>query len=122
LLKSISISDWKIYLKPTRLANYAETLSKPFVDASFGFSKVLTGQATQKSRRQIMTENVDGYLGQALGQLYVKRYFDENSKKRVLALVNNLQKAFENRINQLDWMSDSTKQKAKRNYMPSPKK
>jgi putative endopeptidase len=122
LLRSISISDWKIYLKANTLANYAETLSKPFVDASFGFSKVLTGQATQKSRRQIMTENVDGYLGQALGQLYVKRYFDENSKKRVLALVNNLQKAFENRINQLDWMSDSTKQKAKEKLYAITKK
>jgi putative endopeptidase len=112
LLKSVSISDWKVYLKASTLESYADNLSKPFVDASFEFNKVLTGQATQKSRRQIMTENVDGYLGMALGQLYVKRYFDENSKKRVLSLVNNLQKAFENRINHLDWMSDSTKVKA----------
>ncbi|RZK44076.1 MAG: hypothetical protein EOO61_04430 [Hymenobacter sp.] len=90
LLKSVSINDWKIYLKVSTLENYAESLSKPFVDASFGFSSALSGQATQKSRRQIMTENVDSYLGQALGQLYVKRYFNENSKKRVLILVNNL--------------------------------
>ena len=60
-------------------------LSKPFVDASFEFTKVLSGQAMQKSRGQIMTENVDRYLGQALGQLYVKRYFNEDAKKRVLA-------------------------------------
>ncbi len=122
LLTSVSLHDWKIYLKAGTLENYAETLSKPFFDASFEFTKVLTGQATQKSRRQIMTESVDSYLGQALGQLYVKRYFDENSKKRVLALVNNLQKAFENRINQLDWMSDSTKQKAKEKLYAITKK
>ncbi len=113
LLKSVSINDWKVYLKAATLQNYAEMLSKPYVDAAFEFSKMLTGQAAQKSRKQIMTERVDRYLGQALGQLYVKRYFDEQSKKRVLALVNNLQKSFENRINHLEWMSDSTKLKAK---------
>jgi putative endopeptidase len=122
LIKSVPINDWKIYLKASTLANYAETLSKPYADASFEFSKMLTGQDKQKSRRQIMTESVDNYLGQALGQLYVKRYFDENSKKRVLALVNNLQKSFENRINHLDWMSDSTKVKAKEKLYAITKK
>lgn len=113
LLKSISLNDWKTYLKATTLRNYSDVLGKPFVDASFEFNKVLSGQAKQRSRAQVMTENVDGYLGQALGQLYVKKYFNEDAKKRVLDLVNNLQKSFENRINHLDWMSDSTKQKAK---------
>lgn len=122
LLKSVSINDWKIYLKANTLSNYAETLSQPFVDASFQFSSALSGQATQKPRRQIMTESVDRYLGQALGQLYVKRYFNEDAKKRVLVLVNNLQKAFENRINHLDWMSDSTKQKAKEKLYAITKK
>ncbi|MES2063609.1 MAG: M13 family metallopeptidase [Bacteroidota bacterium] len=122
MLKSVTIHDWKVYLRASTLEYYAETLSKPFVDASFEFSKVLSGQATQKSRRQIMTESVDSYLGQALGQLYVKRYFNEDSKKRVLNLVNNLQKSFENRINHLDWMSDSTKQKAKEKLYTITKK
>ncbi len=122
LLGSISIHDWKIYLKAGTLKTYAEALSKPFTDASFEFSKVLSGQTVQKSRRQIMTQNVDVFLGQALGQLYVKRYFNEDAKKRVLALVNNLQKSFENRINHLDWMSDSTKQKAKEKLYAITKK
>jgi len=113
MLRTISLDQWKIYLKAGTLENYAETLSKPFVDAAFEFHKDLTGQGTQKSRSQIMTEQVDSYLGEALGQLYVKRYFNEDAKKRVLSLVNNLQKAFEKRIDNLDWMSDSTKQKAK---------
>ncbi|HLK29285.1 MAG TPA: M13 family metallopeptidase [Puia sp.] len=122
MLKSISISDWKIYLKASTLQTYADALSKPFVDASFEFSKALSGQATQKPRRQIMTANVDRLLGEALGQLYVKRYFNEDAKKRVLALVDNLQKSFENRINHLDWMSDSTKQKAKEKLYAIDKK
>jgi putative endopeptidase len=122
LLKSIPINDWKTYLKAFTLENYANELSQPFVDASFELSKVLSGQAVQKSRQQIMTANVDAYLGEALGQLYVKRYFNEDAKKRVLALVNNLQKAFENRINHVDWMSDSTKQKAKEKLYAIAKK
>ena len=122
LLTGIPISDWKIYLKATTLRNFAGDLSKPFVDASFDFGKVLSGQDKQKPRGQIMTERVDGLLGEALGQLYVKRYFDKDAKKRVLALVNNLQKSFENRINHLDWMSDSTKQKAKEKLYAITKK
>jgi putative endopeptidase len=122
LLKSIPINEWKTYLKASTLENYATALSAPFVDASFEFAKVLSGQAKQKTRGQIMTENVDGLLGQALGQLYVKRYFNEDAKKRVLDLVNNLQKAFENRINHVDWMSDSTKQKAKEKLYAITKK
>lgn len=122
LLKSVPISNWKTYLKAATLANYSETLGKTFVDAAFGFNKALSGQAVQKSRRQIMTGNVDNYLGQALGQLYVKRYFNDDAKKRVLTLVNNLQKSFENRISQLDWMSDSTKQKAREKLYAITKK
>jgi putative endopeptidase len=112
LLTSISVDDWKIYLKAATLRNYTQALSKPFVDCSFEFTKALTGQGVQKSRGKTMTDQVDRLLGMALGQLYVKRYFNEDAKKRVLALVNNLQKAFEIRINHLDWMSDSTKKKA----------
>ena len=122
LLKSIPINEWKAYLKASTLENYATSLSMPFVNASFEFTKVLSGQAKEKSRGQIMTENVDRLLGQALGQLYVKRYFNEDAKKRVLALVNNLQKAFVNRINHVDWMSDSTKQKAKEKLYAITKK
>jgi putative endopeptidase len=122
LLKSVPLSDWKVYLKATSIRTYATILSKPFVDASFYFSKVLSGQATQKPREQIMTESVDALLGQALGQVYVKKYFNEDAKKRILELVNNLQKSFENRITNLAWMSDSTKQKAKEKLYAITKK
>jgi len=113
MLSSVSIHDWKIYLKASTISTFDNVLSKPFVDASFEYTKVLSGQAVQKSRAQIMAETVDRSLGEALGQLYVKKYFNEDAKKRALDLVNNLQKAFENRMNNLAWMSDSTKQKAK---------
>ena len=122
LLKSIPISDWKVYLKANTLTSYADILSKPFTDAAFEFTKVLSGQAVQKSRGEIMSSTVDQLLGQALGQLYVKKYFTEDAKKRALELVNNLQKAFAARIDNLDWMSDSTKQKAKEKLFAITKK
>jgi len=122
MLKSVPLSDWKTYIKATTLISYAEVLSKPFEDASFAYEKVISGQSTQLTRAQQMVQKVDRQLGYALGQLYVKRYFNEDAKKRVLDLVNNLQKAFENRINQLDWMSDSTKTQAKEKLYAITKK
>ncbi|MBD2753041.1 M13 family metallopeptidase [Spirosoma validum] len=113
LLTSVSIDDWKVYLKAHALTNYANFLSQPFVDASFAYAKILTGQAVKKTRAEEMTQAVDGSLGDALAQLYVKKYFPEAARKRIAALVDNLKKAFEARINRLDWMSDSTKTKAK---------
>lgn len=112
MLGSISLDDWKTYLKANVMTNYADILSEPFETTSFEYTKVISGQAVQKSRAQVMVQKVDRQLGFALGKLYVERYFDEEAKKRVLDLVNNLQKAFESRIDQLDWMSDSTKVKA----------
>lgn len=113
MLKSVSIHDWKIYVKANTLTNYANYLSQPFVNASFEYSKILTGQAVKKPRAEEMTQAVDRSLGHALAQLYVKKYFPEDAKKRMAVLVDNLKKAFEARINNLDWMSDSTKTKAK---------
>ena len=122
VFKSIPITDWKVYLKAYSLNTYADALSKPFVDAAFEFNKVISGQAVQKSRGEKMADAVDQSLGEALGQLYVKKYFTEDAKKRMLDLVNNLQKAFAARMDKLDWMSDSTKQKAKEKLFSITKK
>jgi len=122
VLKSVSISDWKIYMKASSIGTYADVLSKPFADAAFEFNKVLSGQAVQKTRGEKMASAVDQSLGEALGQLYVKKYFSEKAKKRMLDLVNNLQQAFAVRIAKLDWMSDSTKQKAKEKLFAITKK
>ncbi|MBS1921699.1 MAG: M13 family metallopeptidase [Bacteroidetes bacterium] len=122
ILKSVSINDWKIYLKAYSLNNYADLLGAPFVGASFEYNKTLTGQSVQKTRGEKMASQVDQLLGGALGQLYVKKYFTEAAKQRALELVNNLQQAFSARIDKLDWMSDSTKQKAKEKLFAITKK
>ncbi|MEO6136730.1 MAG: M13 family metallopeptidase, partial [Ginsengibacter sp.] len=122
VLKTIPISDWKVYLKASALNSYADALSKPFVDAEFDFNKVISGQAVQKTRGEKMASIIDRSLGEGLGELYVKKYFTEAAKKRVLELVNNLQKAFAARIEKLDWMSDSTKVKAKEKLFAITKK
>ena len=122
LLGSIPVSDWKTYLKAKTLITYAGVLSTPFEVADFEYTKVLSGQTTQITRAQIMVQKVDRKLGFALGQLYVEKYFNEDAKKRVLDLVNNLQKAFENRIDQLDWMSAVTKIQAKEKLYAITKK
>ncbi|MBX2901726.1 MAG: M13 family metallopeptidase [Cyclobacteriaceae bacterium] len=113
MLKSVSLADWKVYLKAKTLTRYANVLSKPFSNAAFEYSKVLSGQAVRKPRGEEMTEAVDRALGHALAQLYVKKYFPQEAKKRMQVLVENLKTAFEARITKLDWMSDSTKAKAK---------
>ena len=122
LLKTIPINDWKVYLKANSISRYADDLSKNFVDAAFEYTKVLSGQAVQKSRGEKMASAVDSYLGEALGQLYVKKYFSEDAKKRMLVLVNNLQKAYAVRIDKLEWMSQGTKQKAKEKLFAITKK
>ena len=113
LLGSVSIADWKAYLKAKSLITYADFLSKDFSSAAFEYSKILTGQSIQKPRGEEITDAVDKSLGHGLAQLYVKKYFPEEAKKRMRVLVDNLKKAFEARITKLDWMSDSTKTKAK---------
>lgn len=113
MLASVPIQNWTVYLKAQALTNYADFLSQPFADASFAYAKTLTGQAVKKTRAEEMTQAVDRSLGDALAQLYVKKYFPETARKRIAALVDNLKTAFEARINKLDWMSDSTKAKAK---------
>jgi len=113
MLESVPIADWKVYLKSHALTNYANNLSQPFVDASFEYTKILTGQAVKQTRAEEMTQALDRSLGDALAQLYVKKYFPESARKRMAVLVDNLKKAFEARIDRLDWMSDSTKTKAK---------
>ncbi len=122
MLGTASLDDWKTYLMAHTLDHYANFLSTPFEKAVFEYNKVLLGQSEQQPRAQLMVQQVDRMLGFALGQLYVKRYFDEEDKKRVADLVNNLQKAFENRMSKLDWMSDSTKTKAKEKLYAITKK
>jgi putative endopeptidase len=114
LLKTVPVDTWKTYLRFHLLDDAAPALSNDFVQANFDYGgRALNGRQQMKERWERMYRIVDGNLGEALGQIYVKEYFTEDAKKRMLDLVNNLQKAFEKRIAANDWMSDSTKQKAK---------
>jgi putative endopeptidase len=112
LLASQPIEVWKTKVKLDYMAANAGYLTKAFRDARFEYNKVLSGQKKQSDRWKAIVNEVDGSVGELLGQLYVKIYFTETAKQRMDELVNNLQKAFEARIKKLDWMSDSTKQRA----------
>lgn len=113
LLTTVPIDNWKTYLRFHFLNSVAPMLSNAFVMANFDYAeKALSGRQKIKERWERMADLTNDNLGDALGQVYVKKYFTEDAKKRMLSLVNNLQTAFEKRISRLDWMSDSTKQKA----------
>lgn len=112
LLATQPIEVLKTKVKFDYISDNSGLLSKSFVDANFEFQRVFSGQKKQSSRWKKMVNRVNGGLGEMLGQIYVKKYFNENAKKRMDELVNNLQKAFQGRIEKLDWMSDSTKQRA----------
>jgi putative endopeptidase len=113
MIKSVPVDSWKSYLKAHVLENYAGALSSAFVNARFEYNKTLTGQKKMKPLSERMVQATDYMLGEALGQIYVKKYFTADAKKRMDELVSNLQTAFSARIDKLDWMTDSTKQKAK---------
>ncbi|MGB3076919.1 MAG: M13 family metallopeptidase, partial [Chitinophagales bacterium] len=114
LLKTTPISTWKTYLRFHLLDDVASGLSSDFVNAKFEYNgRALSGQQKIKPRWERVYGAIDGSIGEDLGQLYVRKYFSAEAKQRMQELVDNLQKAFEARISKLDWMSDSTKQRAK---------
>ena len=112
LLKAMPLQDWKVYLQWNVLKASAPHLSAAFVDANFAYNQMLSGQRIQTPRWQRISTLTDGSVGELLGQLYVKDYFKPAAKARMTELVANLRKAFAIRINQLDWMSTATKEKA----------
>ena len=112
MLNSVSLNDWKAYLKWNIIRSAAPTLSSAFVNQDFKFEQVLTGQKEQTPRWQRMSAQIDRTLSDLLGQLYVQKYFPPAAKQRMLDLVNNLQQTFEHRITNAGWMSEDTKQKA----------
>jgi putative endopeptidase len=114
MINKVSIDDWKSYLKWHLISNASPYLSNAFDQEHFNFyGKVMRGQQEQKPRWKRVLQVVDGAVGDQLGKMYTDKYFTAAAKKRMLDLVNNLQVAYENRINNLDWMSAETKVKAK---------
>lgn len=112
LLAAKPIDVWKSKVKFDYISSNASLLSKAFVDERFAFNKLFSGAKTQEDRWKKMVNRTDNGLKDLLGQIFVQKYFPAEAKKRMDELVNNLQTAFGKRINALDWMSDTTKQKA----------
>lgn len=112
-LQTTSLEDWKVYLKWHLLSGSASLLSNDFVMENFHFNnQVIRGQKEIKPRWKRMTDLSDNLLGDALGQLYVAKYFPPDAKKKAEVLVDNLMAAYKERLQKLDWMSDATKSKA----------
>ena len=94
------------------MAQAAPYLSDKFTDTAFEFSKVMSGVKQQRPRWKRSLATAEGLLGEAVGQLYVEKYFPESSKEQMLELVNNLKHALGKHIIDLPWMSTDTKMKA----------
>jgi putative endopeptidase len=112
LLTNVPIEDLRAYLQWNILKTAVPYLSYDFVRANFAYTQVLNGQKTIAPRWQRASTLTDNNIGELLGQLYVEKHFSPQAKIRMQEMIGNLVKAFEIRIKNLDWMSDTTKQKA----------
>ncbi|CAN5564423.1 M13 family metallopeptidase [soil metagenome] len=112
-LKKEPIENWRDYMTWRVLHSYAPYMHKEMVNENFQFyGKILRGAEKIRPRWKRILDQEEDAIGEVLGQLFVKEYFNENSKKRYIALVEAIRDALKERIKNLDWMSDSTKQKA----------
>ena len=107
------LEDWKVYLRWHVLRSSASYLHAAAEDESFAFyGKVLRGQPDQEPRWQRAARVIDSHIGEALGQLFVAKYFPPAARARMLALVNNVKAVFHDRLTKVDWMSEATRAKA----------
>jgi putative endopeptidase len=113
MLATAPIEQWRDYLALHVISDGAPYLSEPFQQENFAFTgKTLNGQPEQRARWKRVLDTVNGTMGEALGQLYVAEYFPPEAKTRAEELVTNVRSALKTRIENLEWMSDATKQKA----------
>ena len=108
-----SLDDWKTYLRFHLLNEFAGRVSSKFDNERFHFyGTVMSGIKEQKPRWKRIQDATEQAMGELLGQIYVEKYYSPKTKKRYEKIVDACRDAFANRIKNLDWMSDSTKQKA----------
>ncbi|MBL0743498.1 M13 family metallopeptidase [Chryseolinea lacunae] len=113
VVNSYTIDQVKTYLKAALLRGAAPFLSHDFVEASFDFNtRYMRGTDKMRPRWKRVLDVTDSYLGEAIGKLYVDDAFPPEAKQKALEMVENIKLAFADRIKSLDWMSDSTKQRA----------
>jgi len=111
-LKTVPLGDWKSYVKFNLITDFANALPDQYGIAAFNFSKLFSGAKERKPRWKRVISSEESVMGEMLGQLYVKEFFNETAKKRYEDLVEAIREALKERIFRLTWMSDSTKQKA----------
>ena len=112
ILADEPLDDLKAYAEAHAVSSAAGQLDDKFRAAQFDLSRVLSGAEQDRPRWKRATSLVSGVLGEAIGKLYVEKYFPESSKKQMLQLVHNLQTALSQRINEATWMSPATKAQA----------
>ena len=113
ILAQVPVEAQKSYMEWSLIDNSASILTMELDQANFDFyGKVLSGRQEQQPWWKRATSTVSGTLGEAIGQLYVEKYFPSEAKERMLTLVNNLKVALGERIDEQDWMSDVTKARA----------
>ncbi|HKP84462.1 MAG TPA: M13 family metallopeptidase [Blastocatellia bacterium] len=115
MLTTVSLSDWKTYLRWNLIRANADKLSSPFVNESFRFNgTILSGAKELRPRWKRVFQATDQALGEALGQLYVAKAFSPEAKARAKAMVENLKAALRDRLSSLDWISEDTRKQALR--------
>jgi putative endopeptidase len=114
MMKEVPMENWIAYLKWKTINHYAPALSDQFVNAHFKFyGGVLSGKKEMKPITDRAIDEITGQpIGELLGKAFVERTYSQNAHKRVNEMVDNLLKAFQERINGLDWMSPETKAEA----------
>ena len=113
ILNDTPLEDLKTYAESRIISGASGCLSDDFRKASFELSSVMSGVKQDRPRWKRAVSLVSGNMGEAIGKLYVEKYFPESSKQRMLQLVHNLQKALAQRIDASTWMSQATKEQAK---------
>ena len=112
VLAETSVEDLKAYMEIKVVKAYSRFLSDAFTDRAFEASRSISGVQQQEPRWKRAVGVINSELEETIGKLYVAEYFPETSKQRVYRMVKDLQQAFEDRLKENTWMSDSTKAKA----------
>ncbi len=111
-LKATPLEVWKNYMKYNYVSDFSPYLDSTTYMNAFNYGKTLSGAKEPRPRWKRVLDAQEGAMGEALGQLFVKEYFNEKAKKRYEDLVEAIRTALKERIAKLSWMSDSTKTKA----------
>ena len=113
-VQGASLQTLRAYLRFHLMTSYGSNLPKRIDDENFDFyGRKLRGQPDQRPRWKRCSANVDGALGEALGQVYVQQYFPADSKAKTLEMVHDIEGAMNRDLDQLTWMSPETKVRAR---------